>query len=188
MATAKKAAKKKTTGRITSKAPAGKSGNHTAKKAAKKKHAARSGNAKDNTALVRGFLEMFAEGRLTDAGKLLADDVLYHNMPLSPINGRGKVLSTLASFEKYMADFEVEYLNIAAGKDAVLTERIDRFKLFGKLCEIPVMGAFVVRDGKIVIWRDYFDLVDFGKQMLAALPQGLVVSVSNLFSGRRTVE
>jgi limonene-1,2-epoxide hydrolase len=40
----------------------------------------------------------------------------------------------------------------------VLTERVDVFEAPGKRIELPVMGAFEVRDGRIAAWRDYFDL------------------------------
>ena len=31
--------------------------------------------------------------------------------------------------------------------------------------ELPVAGVFELRDGKIVLWRDYFDLETIMKQM-----------------------
>jgi limonene-1,2-epoxide hydrolase len=43
----------------------------------------------------------------------------------------------------------------------VLTERLEHFKhLKGERadCDLPVMGAFELRDGKIVAWRDYFEM------------------------------
>ncbi len=47
----------------------------------------------------------------------------------------------------------------------VLTERVDKFLIDGKWVELPVMGTFEFRDGKISAWRDYFDLEQFNKQM-----------------------
>jgi limonene-1,2-epoxide hydrolase len=40
----------------------------------------------------------------------------------------------------------------------VLTERTDTFTINGAKSPIPVMGAFDLRDGLIVAWRDYFDM------------------------------
>jgi hypothetical protein len=34
--------------------------------------------------------------------------------------------------------------------------------------ELPVMGTFVVRDGKIAAWRDYFDLNQYMSQLQGA--------------------
>jgi limonene-1,2-epoxide hydrolase len=39
----------------------------------------------------------------------------------------------------------------------ILTERTDRFLIKGKWVEVPVMGTFELRNGKITAWRDYFD-------------------------------
>ena len=44
--------------------------------------------------------------------------------------------------------------NIASDGPVVLTEQVDVFKLPDKSIELPVMGTFEVRDGKIAAWRD----------------------------------
>jgi limonene-1,2-epoxide hydrolase len=51
--------------------------------------------------------------------------------------------------------------HIAASGDVVLTERVDVFVSPGKRIELPVMGTFELRDGRIAAWRDYFDLQQF---------------------------
>src|SRR5260370_17186587 len=53
-------------------------------------------------------------------------------------------------------DFRI--INIAANGPVVMTERVDAFKLPNKSFELPVMGTFEVRDGKIKACRDYFDV------------------------------
>jgi limonene-1,2-epoxide hydrolase len=47
----------------------------------------------------------------------------------------------------------------------VLTERVDVFVLPQRSIELPVMGTFEVRGGKIAAWRDYFDMKQFMDQM-----------------------
>ena len=47
----------------------------------------------------------------------------------------------------------------------MLTERTDRFLVGEKWIEIPVMGTFDLRDGKICGWRDYFDMAQFQSQL-----------------------
>ena len=60
---------------------------------------------------------------------------------------------------------EFRILNIAADGDTVLTERVDVFVLPNVTIELPVMGTFEVRDGKIAKWRDYFDLNQYMSQL-----------------------
>jgi len=38
----------------------------------------------------------------------------------------------------------------------------------GKKADLPVMGVFVLRDGRIAEWRDYFDL----QTIMGQMPQG----------------
>ena len=49
--------------------------------------------------------------------------------------------------------------------DAVMNERNDRFLVGDRWIELPVAGLFVLRDGKIALWRDYFDLGTFERAM-----------------------
>jgi limonene-1,2-epoxide hydrolase len=54
--------------------------------------------------------------------------------------------------------YAYEMINIAAAGDTVLTERLDMIKApTGEVMGVPVMGTFVVRDGKIARWTDYWD-------------------------------
>jgi limonene-1,2-epoxide hydrolase len=47
----------------------------------------------------------------------------------------------------------------------VLTERIDFITANGVTAPVPVMGTFEIRNGRIVAWRDYFDMGLVGKLM-----------------------
>jgi limonene-1,2-epoxide hydrolase len=48
-------------------------------------------------------------------------------------------------------------INVAVNGNTVLTERMDTFIGKGFRSELPVMGVFVVENGQITEWRDYFD-------------------------------
>jgi limonene-1,2-epoxide hydrolase len=52
---------------------------------------------------------------------------------------------------------------VATVGNTVLTERVDHLvDAAGKTTmSIPLMGIFVVEDGKIAQWRDYFDTAPF---------------------------
>ncbi len=97
---------------------------------------------------------------------LLAEDVVYDNVPMPTVHGREAAAAFLAQLPYDAAEWIVHA--IAANGATVLTERTDRFHLGGKWLEIRVMGAFEVADGQITHWRDYFDLGQFMAQMPAA--------------------
>ena len=119
----------------------------------------------DNIDLVRRFCAAWAAVDIPEILAFFTDDAVYHNMPMQPVQGKdaikGVIEQVMAAFER--ADWEVTH--IAAAGDVVLTERVDRFIGGDKTVELPVMGIFEVRGGKIAAWRDYFDLAAWTRQM-----------------------
>ena len=119
--------------------------------------------SESNIDLIRRFCAAWATGDIAQIVAFFADDAVYHNMPIQPIQGKDAIKGVI---EQFMTPFERcdwQITNIAATGDTVLTERIDRF--FGaKPVALPVMGTFEVRDGKIAAWRDYFDLAAWARQ------------------------
>ena len=89
---------------------------------------------------------------------LLAEDVEYDNVPMAKVQGLEGVRSVLQPFLGRASEVEWKILHQAASGDTVMNERVDRFHMPNGWIEIAVAGLFVVRDGKIVLWRDYFDL------------------------------
>jgi limonene-1,2-epoxide hydrolase len=114
---------------------------------------------------VNAFMKAAADRDYDSAVSYLTDDVEYQNMPLPPVNGKDAVRATLdmllanAEGSEWVVHREVESGNIA------MNERTDRFLIGGKWMELPVAGIFELRDGKIALWRDYFDLETIMKQM-----------------------
>jgi limonene-1,2-epoxide hydrolase len=106
--------------------------------------------------VVLDFVEAWNRLDLGTIGALMADDIVYHNMPLKPVRGRDAALAYLAKWPVDACEWEIR--NIAAHGDVVLTERVDRFVRGDDRIAIPVMGAFEVVDGRIAHWRDYFDM------------------------------
>src|SRR5439155_15192663 len=96
------------------------------------------------------------------------DDAVYHNIPVAPVSGRDAIRSTIEMFTGGVRRIEFRMLNIAADDGIVLTERVDVFVLPNVTIELPVMGTFEVRDGKIAKWRDYFDLNQYMTQLAGA--------------------
>jgi limonene-1,2-epoxide hydrolase len=58
--------------------------------------------------------------------------------------------------------------NVSVDGETVFLERLDRHQLPNGWAELPVVGVFKVKDGKISEWRDYFDMSVFVAQMEAA--------------------
>ncbi|OWY61126.1 hypothetical protein B7486_65455 [cyanobacterium TDX16] len=111
--------------------------------------------------VVEAFCDSVTDLDLDVVVGFLAEDCVYHNIPMDPIVGIPDIRSFIASFTDGLDKLVFEMRNIAANGDVVLTERIDHFVKPDSTVSLPVMGTFEVQDGKITAWRDYFDLNQF---------------------------
>lgn len=109
------------------------------------------------TAVVEAFVRAMEQQDYDALVALLHDDVVYQNVPLPADRGKPAVVRTLQGFKRFVTKFEVKMVNIAANGPIVLTERIDILSGPFLYLDIWVCGTFEVRDGKIILWRDYFD-------------------------------
>ena len=119
------------------------------------------------TEVVTRFCAAWSDNDLDALMAFFTDDAVYHNIPIDPVKGIDTIRSTIEGFTQGVEKIEFRVDNIAADGDVVMTERVDVFHLPGKAIELPVMGTFEVKDGKIAAWRDYFDLKQFMDQMTA---------------------
>jgi limonene-1,2-epoxide hydrolase len=126
------------------------------------------------TLVVERFLNLLRAKDIEGATELLAIDVEYANVGLPTVHGRKHVRRVLrAALGWAGAGFEVYVHMISANGSSVLTERTDVLK-FGRLrLQFWVCGRFDVHDGQIVLWRDYFDQMNFW----VAIARGLLGTV-----------
>ena len=117
-------------------------------------------------AVVEDFFDAFHAADLDRALALMSDEIVYQNVPFPADRGKAAVARTLKGFSRFVPSFAVRMKNIAARNGVVLTERVDI--LSGPLVhlEIWVCGTFEVKDGRITLWRDYFDLASATTQLL----------------------
>jgi limonene-1,2-epoxide hydrolase len=111
--------------------------------------------------------EFIAAWNANDMNRVLAlmdENVRYHNMPVAPLDGKAAVAQYLASKGGFdWIDWKL--LSIAVNGERVLTERVDDFSIGGVEVSLPIMGVFEIRNGKILAWRDYFDLETYRRQL-----------------------
>ena len=110
---------------------------------------------------VNAFVSAWPAGDAAQVAAFFAEDASYHNGPLAPVHGRDAIEAALAEFMAMGGEVAVDMLHLLAGDRVVLTERVDHFITGGRTFSLPVMGAFEIDDGRILAWRDYFDLAQF---------------------------
>lgn len=111
--------------------------------------------------VVQAFLGALERLDIDAAVDLLDRAVVYQNVPLPSARGIDAVEKQLRFMGRYGTGFEVVHHNIAANGAVVLTERTDILTVGPIDAAFWVCGTFEVRDGKITLWRDRFDFVDF---------------------------
>ena len=113
------------------------------------------------TALIKANEAADVDGLLA----LLTEDALYENVPMSVLKGHDEIRSMLEPFLTSAKNVAWEVLHQVESGNVVMNERVDRFEMpDGKSIAIRVAGVFEVTNGKVSVWRDYFDMGDFTNQ------------------------
>ncbi len=112
----------------------------------------------DNEKIIRDFIAAWSRLDPEEIAGYFAEDGIYHNMPTDPVAGRDNVQAFIAGFAKDWTETNWDILNLIAKEDVVMVERLDRTKLGDKSVDLPCFGIFEMQDGKIKVWRDYFDI------------------------------
>lgn len=125
---------------------------------------------------VEVFLTALEDQDIDAAGAVLAENLIYQNVGFPTIRGRARAMKLFRGMQG-RAGFEVKVHRIAVNGAAVLTERTDAL-VFGPVrLQFWVCGVFEVHDGRITLWRDYFDMFDFGKAIVRGLAGAVVPSL-----------
>lgn len=113
----------------------------------------------DPAELVTEFCALWANPDLERILSYFTEDAVYHNIPMAPADGKAAIRELLPVMLDGMEGIDfVVHRQVAQG-NLVMNERTDVMRRTdGGRLELPVMGAFEVRDGRIAAWRDYFDL------------------------------
>ncbi|HVQ86330.1 MAG TPA: limonene-1,2-epoxide hydrolase family protein [Mycobacterium sp.] len=126
-----------------------------------------------NTGTVEGFLNALQDADYEAADAALDDNLVYENVGLPSIHGRARTMKLFRQMDGRAA-LEVKIHRIAADGAAVLTERTDALIIGPLRMQFWVCGVFEVHNGRITLWRDYFDLFDMFKATVRGLA-GLVL-------------
>ncbi|BCQ09713.1 limonene-1,2-epoxide hydrolase [Mycobacterium heckeshornense] len=122
----------------------------------------------DNTRIIEKFLYALQDEDFEAAGAALDDDLVYQNVGLPTVHGRDRTINLFRRMQGRVR-FEVKIHRIAADGAAVLTERTDALIVGPLRLQFWVCGVFEVHNGRITLWRDYFDFYDMLKATVRAL-------------------
>lgn len=118
-----------------------------------------------NEETIREFIAAWSRLDATELAGYFCEDGVYHNMPTGPVKGRKKVEEMIRGFIASWTETEWEILHLVAEGEVVIAERVDKTRAGDKSVDLPCTGIFEMEDGKIKVWRDYFDLGTYGRAM-----------------------
>jgi len=118
-----------------------------------------------NVAVIREFIEAWSSLDPDRLAEYFTEDGTYHNMPTQPVSGKDNVRAFIKGFLATWTETQWDILHILGEGDVVFAERLDRTKTAQGNVDLPCVGVFEMEDGKIKVWRDYFDLNTFMSAM-----------------------
>ncbi len=111
--------------------------------------------------VIRSFISLLVARDIESAANMVSSDFEYDNVPMGKAFGPQGLRDTLTGFFSMCTGIEWEIIRQTsigtAQNGTVLNEREDRFEIHGRWVTLPVAGIFEIRDGRITLWRDYFD-------------------------------
>ncbi|MGD9704890.1 MAG: limonene-1,2-epoxide hydrolase family protein [Acidimicrobiia bacterium] len=112
----------------------------------------------DQVAMVQELCDLMVRRDAEALRRFFTDDAVYQNCGMPATVGVDAIVQNLAGqFGMFPDSYEYITKNIAGNGDVVLTERLDLIRTPSGVQGVPVMGTFVLRDGKIARWTDYWD-------------------------------
>ena len=107
---------------------------------------------------VHAFMDAMAVKDYDNGLKYIAPGCEYDNVPMGKVTGPQGVRAVLEPFFAPTIENQFVIKRELASGNTVILERLDRHLLPTGWVELPVTGIFEVEDGKITLYRDYFDL------------------------------
>lgn len=89
--------------------------------------------------------------------ELFADDGILHSVMVEPVVGKEVIRERLLPLVQNLDRIELQIRNKGIVNDVVMIERVDDFVYRGKHSRVPVVGVMEISNGKIDVWREYYD-------------------------------
>lgn len=115
---------------------------------------------------VNEFIRRIVANDLESALEMVTDDVEYDNVPIGKNVGPDAMRAFLGAMSGNVDEVQFVIHRQTASGNIVMNERTDRFRVGDKWMDLKVAGVFEVNDdGKVTLWRDYFDMTEFNNEM-----------------------
>jgi len=117
----------------------------------------------NNITVIKNFIEAWSNLDAEELASYFSEDGIYYNMPAEPVQGKDQLKLFIGGFIANWTKTTWDTLNIIGEGDLVIAERLDRTEVGDIKVDLPCCGVFLMEEGKIKVWRDYFDMSTFTK-------------------------
>ena len=117
----------------------------------------------DNVQTIKDFIAAWSNLDSDELVGYFSEDGFYYNMPTQPVQGKEQLIQFIGSFISNWTKTNWDTLNIIGKGDVVIAERLDRTEVGDIKVDLPCCGVFDMEEGKIKVWRDYFDMGTYTK-------------------------
>ncbi|MFI4976926.1 MAG: limonene-1,2-epoxide hydrolase family protein [Caulobacterales bacterium] len=115
----------------------------------------------NNEQVIRDFIAAWSRLDVEELVQYFCEDGTYHNMPSQAVTGHDALRPFISGFLQSWTSTEWDVLNLMSKDDVVFAERLDRTLVGTKPVNLPCCGVFEMQNGRIKVWRDYFDLATY---------------------------
>ena len=122
-----------------------------------------------NEQVIREFIASWSRLDAVELASYFTEDGTYHNIPSSAVQGRDNIQQFITGFIRPWESTDWEIVSLLAEGEIVMVERLDKTVVAGSPVNLPCFGYFELEDGKIKMWRDYFDLSTYSTALTQAL-------------------
>jgi limonene-1,2-epoxide hydrolase len=125
-----------------------------------------------NEQTIRQFIAAWSKLDAKELAGYFSEDGIYHNMPSDAVRGRDNIEQFIAGFIRPWQSTDWEIVSLLAEGNVVMVERLDKTVVAGNPVNLPCFGYFELENGKIRVWRDYFDLATYTSALGASMQTG----------------
>jgi limonene-1,2-epoxide hydrolase len=119
----------------------------------------------ENEQIIREFVAAWSNLNAAELVDYFAEDGVYYNMPAEPVQGKDNLQGFIGGFIGNWSSTDWIIVNLLADGDLVMVERLDKTRVGDKEVDLPCFGIFEMEQGKIKVWRDYFDMNTYIKAL-----------------------
>ena len=113
----------------------------------------------DSERTIDRFMAAWQRRDIDELVDFFTEDAIWHAMPMEPAIGKPAIRAHIEAWQRTLPS-GVVHRQISNG-DVVMHERTDRCSFGDREIETSVAAVFEIRNRRIRVWREYFDMTPF---------------------------